>query len=289
MFDAAVEAFDGNARVSEFVAQEVDDARDVALAIDALAFEFAGDFLVDVRFEDAQGAVFQLPFELGDAEAVRQRRQQVAGLQGEALLFGGAVAAEVAHEDDLQREFENDRAHVARHREEHFAQAFEVALFLFVQVVDEGEVVQRLQQRDDALAGVFYERFGVKVFFPPRRDEESGGEQAGIAAQVEQEFDEHLAAFVRRGRGAGGEFPRGGDKLARGGVSVVFLGGGEPVGTGGGVHSWISGRWVSAAIMQNRVPGCIPRCFPTVFTYSLSAQVYVNVMRRLLLTRLGCE
>ena len=116
MFDAAVETFDGDARISEFVAQEVDDARDVAFAINALAFEFAGDFLVDVRLKDAQGAVFEFPFELGDAEAVGKRRQQVAGLQGEALLFGGGVAAEVAHEDDLQREFEDDGAHVAGHR-----------------------------------------------------------------------------------------------------------------------------------------------------------------------------
>ena len=237
VFDAAVEAFDGNARVGEFVAQQVDDARDVALAVNAFAFEFAGDFLVDVRLKDAQGAVFEFPFELGDAEAVGKWRQQVAGLQGEALLFGGGVAAEVAHEDDLQREFQDDGAHVARHRQEHFAQAFEVALFLFVQVVDEGEVVQRLQERGRVFAGVFRERFGVQVFFPPRRDEEPRGEQAGVAAQVEQEFDEHLAAFVRRGGGAGGEFPGGGDEFTRGGVGVVFLGADEPGGVGG-VHGF---------------------------------------------------
>ena len=94
------------------------------------------------------------------------------------------------------------------------------------------------------MAGACRERFGVEVFFPPRRDEEPRGEQAGVAAQVEQEFDEHLAAFVRRGRGLGGQFPGGGDKLARGGVGVVFLGADEPGGVGGGVHAWISGRMV---------------------------------------------
>ena len=244
MFDATIEAFDGDARVGEAVAQEVDDAGDVALAINALAFEFARYFLINVRLKGTQRAVFQLPFELGDAETVRQRRQQVAGLQRKTLLLGGAVLVHVAHQHDLQREFQDNGAHIARHRQQHFAQALKVALLLLVQVVDEGEVVQRLQQRGDGLAGAFGERFGVEMLFPPRRDEQSGGKQAGIAAQVEQEVEQHLAAFVRRGRGAGGEFPGSGDELARGGVGVVFLGGGEPGGVGGGVHSWFSGRLV---------------------------------------------
>ena len=127
-------------------------------------------------------------------------------------------------------------------------------MFLFVQVVDEGEVVQRLQERGRVFAGVFCERFGVQVFFPPRRDEEPRGEQAGVAAQVEQEFDEHLAAFVRRGRGLGGQFPGGGDEFTRGGVGVVFLGADEPGGVGG-VH----GVW-----------------WLVWFTYGVATRVYVN-------------
>jgi len=76
VLDAAIEAFDGDACIGEAVAQEFDDAGDVALAINALAFQFARYFLIDVRLKGAQRAVFQLPFELGDTEAVGERRQQ---------------------------------------------------------------------------------------------------------------------------------------------------------------------------------------------------------------------
>ena len=77
VFDAAIEAFDVYTGVGQFVAQQVDDAVDVALAVHALAFEFAGDFLVDIGFEGAQGAVFKFAFELGDAEANLTDRKSV--------------------------------------------------------------------------------------------------------------------------------------------------------------------------------------------------------------------
>ena len=236
VFDAAIEAFDVYTGVGQFVAQQVDDAVDVALAIHALAFEFAGDFLVDIGFEGAQGTVFEFAFELGDTEAVRQRGEQVAGLQGKALLLLRAVSAEVAHEDNLQRQFEDDGTHVAGHGEKHFAQTLDVALFLFVQLVDKGEVVKGLQKADDAVARASGKGFQVELFFAPRFDEETGGKHGGVAAQVEQEFDEGAAALVRWG-GCGRRDGVGGADLFAGGViSVVFFGFPQPCGLLGGIH-----------------------------------------------------
>ena len=222
--------------VGQFVTQQVDDAVDVALAVHALTFEFAGDFLVDIGFESAQGAVFEFAFELGDTEAVRQWGEQVAGLQGEALLFLCTVSAEVAHKDNLQRQFEDDGAHVAGHGEEHFAQALDVALFLFVQLVDKGEVIKGLQEADDAVARAGSKGFQVELFFAPRFDEETGGKHGGVAAQVEQEFDEGAAAFVRRGGRGRRDGVCGTDLFASGVIGVVFFGFPQPCGLLGGIH-----------------------------------------------------
>ena len=145
MLDPAVELAHRHAEFFQLVAEQADDAFDVAFPIDALALELVGDLLVDVRFQHAQGPVFQLPLELGDAEPVGQRREDVPGLQGVALLLLRGQGAHVAHQHHLQGQLQHHGAHVRGQGQQHFAQALQIGLLLLVELVDEGELVEGLE------------------------------------------------------------------------------------------------------------------------------------------------
>src|SRR5690606_4120653 len=68
---------------------------DEALAVGALLVEQAGDTLVGVRLQPAEGQVLQLPLQLPDAQAVGQGRMDVGGEFGQVAAFrfgqGGGV------------------------------------------------------------------------------------------------------------------------------------------------------------------------------------------------------
>jgi len=63
-----------------------DGAFQVRHALRALLCHQAGDGVILLRLEVAKSQIFQLPFELPDAQAVRQRRKNVHGLTGHAQL-----------------------------------------------------------------------------------------------------------------------------------------------------------------------------------------------------------
>src|SRR3546814_1742108 len=71
------------------IAQGRGDLGDVAFAAGALVVEQARDAAVGVRFEMTERQVLQLPLQLPDAQAIGQRRVDVAGQlrQCDALVF----------------------------------------------------------------------------------------------------------------------------------------------------------------------------------------------------------
>ena len=64
----------------ELLRQHGDGARDVLLALEALLVEHAGDALVELGLEEAEREILHLPLELGDAEAIGERRIDVERL-----------------------------------------------------------------------------------------------------------------------------------------------------------------------------------------------------------------
>src|SRR5690606_38366263 len=78
----------------QFLAQDAAHFLDVALAIDTLRGEPAGNALVVLRIEVAEAQVLQLPLELPHAQAVGERRIDLAGLicNLAAFRFGRVLA-----------------------------------------------------------------------------------------------------------------------------------------------------------------------------------------------------
>ncbi len=97
-----------------------------AFAHHALFLEHFGDALVGVRFDETKGQVFQLPLELPDAQAVRERRVQV---QRFTAISGRHVVEQlkigkVAQRRHARRQAHQHHPHVAGHGQQHLAQRF---------------------------------------------------------------------------------------------------------------------------------------------------------------------
>ena len=101
-----------------------DDIFDVALAVAALGRQPAGDALVVVRFEVAEAPVFELPFELPHAEAVRERRIHLPRFVGEPLPLGLRRILALAQLVQLGGELDQHQSRIGDDREQHLAQAF---------------------------------------------------------------------------------------------------------------------------------------------------------------------
>ena len=66
VLDPAIDFFRHYACLAQLMFQQGNDALDITLAINATLFQFERKLLINIGFQSLQGAVFQLPFELGD-------------------------------------------------------------------------------------------------------------------------------------------------------------------------------------------------------------------------------
>ena len=82
---------------------------------------------VGVRLEEAERQVLQLPLQLPDAQAVGQRRVDVAGELGQRAPRGLGLATGRAHPRQLPRQQHRHHAQVLDDRQQQPAQAFAVA------------------------------------------------------------------------------------------------------------------------------------------------------------------
>ena len=86
------------------------------------------DALVVLRLEVAEGQVFQLPLDLPDAQAVRQRRVDLHRLLGDAAAVSAGSRPQRAHVVQPVGQLDDHDADVLRHREEHLAQVLRLHL-----------------------------------------------------------------------------------------------------------------------------------------------------------------
>ena len=101
---------------------------DETLAVEPALMQQRGDLFVLVGFEVAEGQVLQLPLDMADTQAVRQRCVDVEDFAGHAValfVVGGF------HRSDRAGAFgqlDQGDAHVVDHRHQHLAQVFHLAL-----------------------------------------------------------------------------------------------------------------------------------------------------------------
>src|SRR5574344_325626 len=97
----------------------LDEAVNVAFAIEALFIQQLGNLLVGVRMQVTEGEILELPLELTDAQTVGQRRVDVGDLLGHQHpgLFVGVF--HLAQAGDAFGQLDDHGAHILDHRQQH--------------------------------------------------------------------------------------------------------------------------------------------------------------------------
>lgn len=114
----------------EFFLNFFDGGIDEALAFFALLLYLVHEIVVRFRLQVAQTEIFKLPFDIGDAEAVGQRRVYFERFAGDALLLFLAHVLERAHIVQAVGQFDHDDADILGHRQKHLAVCFQLLIFL---------------------------------------------------------------------------------------------------------------------------------------------------------------
>ncbi|MCY1175645.1 hypothetical protein D9M73_158890 [compost metagenome] len=87
-----------------------------------------GDLLVLVRLQVAEGQVFQLPFDMTDTQAMRQRRVDIEDLAGNAVALLVVGAFDRADCAGALGQLDQRHTHIINHGHEHFAQVLDLRL-----------------------------------------------------------------------------------------------------------------------------------------------------------------
>ena len=114
----------------ERLAEHLHRPLDVRLAGPAVALELGRQAPVGLRLEHLEAEVLELPLELPDAQALGQRRVDLGGLAGDALLLLDGQRAQGAHVVQPVGELDEDDADVLRHGQEHLADVLGLLLLV---------------------------------------------------------------------------------------------------------------------------------------------------------------
>ncbi len=131
-----------------------DRALDVRLAALAARVEQLGELAEALGLEDLEREVLELPLHLPDAEALRQRRVDLHGLAGDALLLVRRQPVQRAHVVQAVGELDEDDPDVLGHRQQHLADV--LGLLLLVAV---GAEARQLRDPVDELGDLRPEAF----------------------------------------------------------------------------------------------------------------------------------
>jgi hypothetical protein len=102
--------------------EHLDRLADVRLALVVAHAHLALQLAVALGLEVAEGEVLELVLDVVDAEAVRERREDLDRLTRDALLLGGRHRAQRPHVVQAIGELHQDDPDVAHHRQQHLAQ-----------------------------------------------------------------------------------------------------------------------------------------------------------------------
>ena len=105
---------------------------DVALAALAARVEQLRQLAEALGVERLEREVLEFPLHLPDAEALRERRVDLEGLAGDALLLLGRQAVQRAHVVEAVGELDQDDPDVLGHREQHLADVLGLLLLVAV-------------------------------------------------------------------------------------------------------------------------------------------------------------
>ncbi len=141
-----------------------DDARDGLLALGPLLGDPLGDVAVRVGVEIPQCEILKIPLHAPNAQAVRDRRVDFDRLFGDRELLGRRQRGQGAHVMQPVGQLDDDDPDVLGHRQEHFAQVFDLRV-LFGLVRDAGQLRDTVDQGRDlgaeAVGDLFARDHGV--------------------------------------------------------------------------------------------------------------------------------
>ena len=119
-----------DARLGKRLPEHLHRSRHVRLAGAAAALQLGGQTPVGVGVERLEAQVLELPLELPDAQALRERRVDLGRLACDALLLLDGQCAQGAHVVQPVGELDEHDADVLRHREEHLADVLGLLLLV---------------------------------------------------------------------------------------------------------------------------------------------------------------
>jgi hypothetical protein len=143
-----------HAGVAQRLVQRIAELADQLLTFDSFLGNFFGERLVFVRLEVLERQILELPPHLRHAEAVRERRVQVACLRGDTLAFVDRERIERAHVVQPVRELDDDDARVLRDREQQLAVALDLAFLLRTAGREFGDLCESVDYAGDLLAEI---------------------------------------------------------------------------------------------------------------------------------------
>ena len=175
---------------------------DRRLALGALLGDALGDVAIGLGIEVAQTQVLEVPLDLPDAEAVRDRRVDLERLAGDRLLLGRRQARQRPHVVQAVGELDDDDADVLGHRHEHLAQVLDLRVFLRL-VGDARELGDALDERGDLGAELRGDLFARDDGVLDDVVQERGGDRRPVHLQVGQDRgDRERVLDVGLARGA---------------------------------------------------------------------------------------
>ena len=116
------------------VPQQLHRDSEPILPIAALAGHLLLDLAEGLRFENLEGEIFEFPLEATDAEPIGQRRVDIAGFAGNALLLLGLEGPEGAHVVQPIGQLHQHHPDVTGHGQEHAPQVLGLGLGLVGEV-----------------------------------------------------------------------------------------------------------------------------------------------------------
>ena len=140
-----------DADLLQLAAEDLAQVGHEALAVPPLPVHARHDVVVRLGVQGPERQVLELPLDLADAEAVRERRVDVEGLAGDAAALGLRLGLDGPHVVEPVRELDQDDTHVVRHRQQHLADVLGVQLLLGAEG-DSAQLGDALDQLGDLLA-----------------------------------------------------------------------------------------------------------------------------------------
>ena len=119
-----------DADLLELACEDLAKVRHERFAVVTRASDPFDDVLVGLGFEVAEGQVFQLPFDLPDAEPVRERRVDFERLARYLPALDLGQRVERAHVVQPVRELDEDDPKVFRHRDHHLPDVLRLLLLV---------------------------------------------------------------------------------------------------------------------------------------------------------------